>query len=165
MDKLTQARSFALAAVHFGSQQIRLQVLTGDRLTGALKELGLSGQAAADAAAALVAQHQLTVGATTLLLREIAPGDLVPLERLTFADALDAAGLNRSDVKVATGRPTKTVTEWRLRRLQPSAYEACRVAAKLRLSVEAIDWRTDFAAKADKAAKEAATRQARASRA
>lgn len=143
MDKLTLARSYALAAVRFTDQQARLQVLTGDRLGAALRELGLSAKAVPDALTALFTQQRLTVGGTTLLLREIAPADLVPLTPLTFAAALDAAGLDRAAVKTATGASTKTVTQWRLRRRQPTANEACRVAAKMRLTVEAIDWRLD----------------------
>lgn len=146
MDLLTRARSYALTLVQFASRDIRLQVLTGDRLPAALGELGFTGSRLDQAVEALLTQHTFAADDLVLVMRAITPQDLTPLECPTFAQVLDAAGLDRNEVKTTTAVSTKTITDWRLRRLQPRAGDACRLAVKLNLPVEAIDWRLDFAA-------------------
>ncbi len=97
-DVLVLARSYALAVMVFARQEARLQVLTGDRLAAALTELGLPAGDVPVVMATLLVEHVATVGDSVLLLREITPADLVPVQRPSLAQALDAAQLDRPDV-------------------------------------------------------------------
>ncbi|CAM4252141.1 hypothetical protein [Deinococcus marmoris] len=145
-DVLTLARSYALAVMVFARQEARLQVLTGDRLKAALAELGLPARDVPVVMATLLTEHVATVGDSVLLLREVTPADLVPLRPPSLAEALDAAQLDRQDVADLFSVTTKTVGHWRARKTQLQAGQAVKLAQKMRLPAEALDWRPHWAA-------------------